>query len=315
MSKIYEALENEESERVTGLKKRIPLGPEPKGEKKTAPVPGPREERMERHQTVYRPIRPERTESYRPLVSLFQPGSLGAEQFRKLRTHILRSDGLDGPKTIMITSAVAGEGKTFVAANLAAGIAHDLHFHALLVDCDLRNPSLSQWFGIRNGNGLSDYLVGRGNLPELLMKTEMGKLTILTGGSVQEKPAELMGSKKMEALVHELKSRYNDRYIIFDATPLLVTTEPEVLARLVDGILIVVRAGVTPRETVKQAIASLEPRKILGFVLNDVEFKSSGLSSRYFGSDGYYSHYGDGKRGIKRRGRSGEVSSLKKRSG
>jgi len=213
----------------------------------------------------------------------------------------------------MVTSATAGEGKTFVAANLAAGIAHDLHFHALLVDCDLHSPSLSQWFGIQNGHGLSDYLVGRGNLSELLMKTEMEKLRILTGGSAQQKPAELIGSKKMEALVHELKSRYNDRYIIFDATPLLATSEPEVLARLVDGILIVVRAGVTPRETVKQAIASLDPKKILGFVLNDVEFKSSGLSSRYFGSDGYYTKYGYEKKGADPRSRLGKMSPFNKK--
>jgi capsular exopolysaccharide synthesis family protein len=215
----------------------------------------------------------------------------------------------------MVTSAAAGEGKTFVAANLAAGIAHDLHFHALLVDCDLRSPSLSRWFGVQNGHGLSDYLVGRRQLPDLLMKTEMEMLRVLTGGSAQQKPVELIGSKRMEALVRELKSRYNDRYIIFDATPLLATSEPEVLARLVDGILIVVRAGVTPRETVKQAIASLDPNKILGFVLNDVEFKSSGLFSRYFGSDGYYSKYGYGKREAEPRGHSGGISPLKKKSG
>jgi Mrp family chromosome partitioning ATPase len=146
------------------------------------------------------------------------------------------------------------------------------------------------------------------------MKTEMEKLTILTGGSAQAKPAELIGSRKMEALIHELKSRYNDRYIILDTTPLLATTEPEVLARLVDGILIVVRAGVTPRETVKQAIASLDPKKILGFVLNDVEFKSAGLSSRYFGSDGYYTQDGYGKRGAGPRSQSGKMSPFKKRS-
>jgi exopolysaccharide/PEP-CTERM locus tyrosine autokinase len=335
MSKIYEALENAEKERVVGLKKKPSPVLEPKEEKKPAHVLGPtptppptpkeekkpslalealKEERMERPKMVHKPIRPERMESYRPLVSLFEPASLGAEQFRRLRTHVLKLNISDPPKTIMVTSAMAGEGKTFVAANLAAGIAHDLHFHALLVDCDLRNPSLSNWFGVQNGHGLSDYLVGKGKLPELLMKTEMGKLSILTGGSAQEKPAELIGSRMMEALVHELKSRYNDRYIILDTTPLLVTTEPDVLARLVDGILIVVRAGVTPRETVKQAIASLDKKKILGFVLNDVEFKSSGLSSRYFGSDGYYAKYGYGKRDVKPRSPSAGVSSLKKRS-
>jgi Mrp family chromosome partitioning ATPase len=98
----------------------------------------------------------------------------------------------------------------------------------------------------------------------------------------------------MGALIQELKSRYDDRYVILDSMPLLSTAEPEVLAKWVDGIVIVVRAGVTPRETVKQAISSLEKEKILGFVLNGLEFKSSGLFSRYFGSDGYYYKYGDG---------------------
>ena len=335
MSKIYEALENAERESRAGLKKKPSLALEPKEERMErheenaerenevalrkdsfhALKPKPNEERMERRERVHEPTRRDRTGSFRPLVSLFQPASLGAEQFRRLRTHVLKRNISDPPKTIMVTSATAGEGKTFVAANLAAGIAHDLHFHALLVDCDLRNPALSQWFGVQNGHGLSDYLVERGQLSELLMKTEMEKLSILTGGSPQEKPAELIGSRRMEALVHELKSRYNDRYIIFDATPLLATTEPEVLARLVDGILIVVRANVTPRETVKQAIASLDKKKILGFVLNDVEFKSSGLFSRYFGSDGYYTKYGYGKKGAKPRSQSAEISPLKKRSG
>jgi len=306
--------------------------PEPAVEKKTAPIPGPKEvrverpaptlapepprrEREEKTNVVHRPVRLDRLRSDHPLVSLSEPGSLGAEQFRKLRTHVLKLNLSNPPKTIMVTSAAAGEGKTFVAANLAAGIAHDLHFHALLVDCDLRSPALSHWFGVQNGHGLSDYLVGKGQLSELILKTEMEKLSILTGGSAQEKPVELMGSKKMEALIRELKSRYDDRYIILDATPLLATSEPEVLASLVDGILIVVRAGVTPRETVKQAVASLDPKKILGFVLNDVQFKSSGLSSRYFGSDGYYARYGYGIREAEPRSRLKDISSSKKKSG
>ena len=103
----------------------------------------------------------------------------------------------------------------------------------------------------------------------------------------------------MEALIKELKSRYSDRYIIFDSTPLLATSEPEILSKLVDGILIVVRAGETPRETVKQAISSLEKEKILGVVLNDLQFKSSGLTNRYFGSDDPYYGY---RYGQKRKG-------------
>jgi exopolysaccharide/PEP-CTERM locus tyrosine autokinase len=231
------------------------------------------------------------------LISFFQPGSLASEQFRKLRTHLLRGSVSKSLKAIMVTSATEKEGKSIVAANLATGIAYDLHAHALLVDCDLRNPTIGSWFSINDGKGLSEYLTGDGEIPELLRKTEVERLNILPGGAVQDNPTELIGSKKMESLIRELKSRYDDRYVILDSMPLLSTAEPEVLAKWADGIVIVVRAGITPRETVRQAIASLEKEKILGFVLNDLEFKSSGLFSRYFGSDGYYKYgYGYGKR-------------------
>jgi len=126
MSKIFEALENAERQRGGGLKKGSSLVLEPKEEKKSPLAPEPKEERMERPKVVHRPIRPDRMRSDLPLVSLFQPGSLGAEQFRRLRTHVLKLNISDPPKTIMVTSATEGEGKTFVAANLAAGIAHDL---------------------------------------------------------------------------------------------------------------------------------------------------------------------------------------------
>jgi protein-tyrosine kinase len=228
------------------------------------------------------------------LIYFSQPRSVAAEQFRKLRTYLLKRKSSEFPRTIMVTSATSGEGKSFVSANLAIGIAHDFHSHALLVDCDLRNPSLANWFGLDESSGLSDYLRGDGNISEFIKRTKVERLMLLPGGKVEDNPTELIGSKRMEALIQELRSRYSDRYVVFDSTPLLATSESEVLAKLVDGILMVVRAGTTARETVKQAIASLEKNKILGFVLNEVQFRSSGLSSRYFGSDGYYYRYGYG---------------------
>jgi exopolysaccharide/PEP-CTERM locus tyrosine autokinase len=241
------------------------------------------------------------------LIYFSQPRSLVAEQFRKLRTVLLKSKSSEFRGTIMVTSATSGEGKSFVSANLAIGIAHDFHSHTLLVDCDLRNPSLARWFGLEDGNGLSDYLRGDGNISELIRKTKVERLTLLPGGKAEDNPTELIGSERMEALVHELRSRYHDRYVVFDSTPLLATSESEVLAKLVDGIVIVVRAGSTARETVKQAIASLEKNKILGFVLNEVQFRSSGLSSRYFGSDGDYYKYGYGRKSSDHPGRSKRI--------
>jgi exopolysaccharide/PEP-CTERM locus tyrosine autokinase len=284
MSKIYKALEKAEREREGGLKNEGQATREIE------------EEKIERHMIERWPQKREGVFSDQKLLSFLQSGSLAAEQFRKLRTYLLRFKIHGAPKTIMITSSTSGEGKTLVASNLAISISHELHTHAVLVDCDLRNPSLAKWFDLQNGKGLSDYLAGNGNASELLMKTKLEKLNLIPGGTIQDNPTELIGSKKMETLIHELRSRYPDRYVVIDSTPLLATTEPEVLAKFVDGIIVVVRAGVTPRETVKQAIANLDKGKIIGFVLNDLEFKSHGQSSRYFGSDGYYYKHGYGYR-------------------
>jgi protein-tyrosine kinase len=201
------------------------------------------------------------------------------------------------PKTIMVTSATDAEGKTLVAANLGLVLSNDLHSYSLLVDADLRNPALSRWFGLHEGRGLSDYLAAGAGMPELLTKTSIEKLTILSSGTVQANPVELIGSKKMQSLVREMRERYSDRYIIFDSSPLLATTEPSVLTRLVDGIILVIRAGVTPRETVQQALATVERDKVLGIVLNDLEFESGGLTSRYFGSSEYYYRHKDREKG------------------
>jgi len=272
MVKIYEAIEHAEIEALSGEPEVIP--PRPKVTSSSA-VAGEK------------------------LVSLVQPKSLAAEQFRKLRTHLLRWKISDEPvKTILVTSATHDEGKTFVAANLAVGIAHDLHAHALLVDCDLRNPSVANQFGFQDGGGLSGYLTSGESLSKLFLKTKLEKLTLLPGGKIQDNPTELIASKKMEALVQELKSRYSDRYIIFDSTPLLTASESEVLSKFIDGIVIVVRAGTTTREMVRQSLSFIDKAKIVGFVLNDLKFRSHGLNCRYFGSNGYDNPYcrGNGRR-------------------
>jgi len=225
------------------------------------------------------------------LVICTQPGSITAEQFRKLRTRIIGMDLDDPPQTIMVTSTTESEGKTLVAANLAAAIAFELNINALLVDTDFRNPSVGEMFGFKHARGLSDYLVSQENIANFFIKTGIDRLSIIPGGSCQENPSELLGSMKMENLVNEMKSRYKDRYIIIDSSPLLATTEPSVLTKMVDGIILVVRAGVTPRETIQQAVSHLDGEKILGVVLNDLEFKLGALNARYFGSSSYYYRY------------------------
>jgi protein-tyrosine kinase len=228
------------------------------------------------------------------LVTLFEPGSIVAEQFRKLKAKIHRLNASGSLKTIMITSSTNGEGKSFIAANLGVSLAREIHNRVLMIDCDLRNPTLTKYFGIGNGRGLSEYLQGKGELREFVKETGIERLRILPAGMAENAPADLIASNKMKALLGELKSQPETQFIIIDSTPLLATTEPEVLAALVDGIILVVRAGVTPRETVEQAMASLENEKILGAVLNELVFKTPGLRSSYFGTNGHYYKYGYG---------------------
>lgn len=225
------------------------------------------------------------------LVAFFAPTSMAAEQFRRLRTFIIRPWKENSPRTFLVTSAMAGEGKSLVSINLAITIATELHSHALIVDCDLRNPTLTRWFGFSEAKGLSDYLTGGASLPDLLVKTSLDKLSILPGGAFQDNPAELIGSNKMKSLVADLKERYQDRYIILDSSPLLATTEPSVLNEIVDGILFVIKSGATPRESIQHALKSVDKKKIIGVVLNDMEFKTEAMIRRYFGTDRYYNHY------------------------
>jgi protein-tyrosine kinase len=225
------------------------------------------------------------------LVSFFQPYSVIAEQFRKLRTQIIMAGRENDLKTMMITSSMSGEGKSLVSINLAITIATELHSHALLVDCDLRNPSLSHWFGLREEKGLSDYLRGEADFQDILVNTSVERLSIISGGSIRENPAELIGSNRMKELIRDMKSRYSDRYIIFDCSPILATTEPSVINEMTDGIIFVIRAGVTQRDSVRQALKSLKKDKIMGVVLNNIDLKTKALNQRYFGTGDYRYRY------------------------
>jgi len=202
------------------------------------------------------------------MVSLLEPQSFEAEQFKHLRTNILFPFSGKPPRSIMITSAVPGEGKTFVASNLAVSIAQNIDQHVLLMDCDMRSPSLHKSFGFNTDLGLSEYLSKGTPLSSVLLKTEINKLSVLPGGKPPQNPAELMSSNQMSELFKEVKSRYKDRYIIIDSPPPSMTSETNVIARQVDAIILVVKAGKTRRNQVGELIQMMGKEKVLGVVMN-----------------------------------------------
>jgi protein-tyrosine kinase len=221
------------------------------------------------------------------LVTILEPHSFESEQFKILRANILFPTSGTPPRMIMVTSAVPGEGKSFIASNLAISIAQNIDEHVLLMDCDLRLPSIHNRFNIEAKTGLSDYLTGDVSLSSLLVKVGVDKLSILPGGKPPENPAELLSSEKMAQLLDEVKQRYEDRYIIVDSAPPQLTAESSALARQVDGIILVINYGKTKRELIADLIENIGKEKIIGIVFNRFNL----LSSSYYGY-GKYSNYG-----------------------
>jgi exopolysaccharide/PEP-CTERM locus tyrosine autokinase len=202
------------------------------------------------------------------IITHFKPHSLEAEQFRILKTNILFPDKGVPPRSIMITSSTPGDGKSFVASNLAVSIANSIDEYVLLMDCDLRRPSIHSRFGFSDILGLSEYLSDGCPLSSIIKKTQINKLSILPAGTPPLNPSELVSSEQMRLLLDEVKTRYDDRYIIIDSPPPYLTSEASALARQVDGIVIVVKTGKTKKEAVQDLIDTYGKNKILGVVKN-----------------------------------------------
>lgn len=221
------------------------------------------------------------------LVLLLRPQSFESEQFKLLRTNILFPASGKPPRSIMVTSAVPGEGKTFVAANLSVSISQNINEHVLLIDCDMRRPGIHSCFGFPVSLGLTDYLTEGTPLDSLLLRPDISKLTILPAGKPPHNPSELLSSTRMSKLLEEVKERYSDRYIIIDSPPPQITPEASAIARQVDGILLVIRCGDTPRGLIENMIELIGKDKILGVVFNRVDLQSS----RYCGYGKYSKYY------------------------
>lgn len=210
------------------------------------------------------------------LITFHQPQSVETEQFKKLRSNLLfPPEGIQPPKSILVTSATPGEGKSFISANLAVCIAQNIDDHVLLIDCDLRNPTIHSILGHDNVPGLSEYLAKGVSLSSLILKTAIDKLTILPAGAPPENPSELLSSEKMSLLIKEVGKKYKDHYILIDSPPGNLTAETKAISKLVDGILIVVKYGRTSHKLVETLIKTFEKDKILGVVANRFDFQKT----------------------------------------
>lgn len=208
-----------------------------------------------------------------------EPESFEIDCYKILRTKIQHLTQQKGWNTVMVTGTLPGEGKTLTAVNLALTFAKTYNQTVMLVDCDLRNQNIHKVLGFRSDSGLIDYLVGNQPLQETIVWPGIDKLTLMSGGRSSQNSAELLGSPRMQALVREMKSRYVDRYVLFDVPPLLVGADALALAPYIDCIIMVVEEGRTSTRDVQRALQLLPQEKFLGFVMNrqkSVKMEGSG---------------------------------------
>jgi capsular exopolysaccharide synthesis family protein len=228
----------------------------------------PQDEDNARPAPVTSPARSVRTTGLdRKLVAVLSPGDAAAEQYRALRTRVAQADHGRPLDVMLVTSPGRHEGKSLTAANLALTMAQSFQSRICIVDADLRHSRLHTLFGVKESVGLADVLVGTTVLADALVGLDDQQITMLPAGATPSHPAELLGSTAMRRTIATLRTQF-DRVII-DAPSAGPLADVGILAPLVDGVVLVVQAGVTTKPAIQEAVATIGADKFLGIVLND----------------------------------------------
>lgn len=216
-----------------------------------------------------------------------------ADVYRILRTQVLRRLSAEGLTTLAVCSPAVGEGKTLTAVNLAICLAMDVNHTVLLVDLDLRQPSVAHMLGIAPKAGIDDYIKETAELPDCLVNPGTERLVILPARASIEKSSEMLASPRMARLAHELKNRYPDRIVIYDMPPLLATDDCLAFLPYVDATMLVVAEGKTTQSEIERSKAILRDSHFIGAILNDsaevgyhVEYEARSIGADRAGGEG-----------------------------
>ncbi len=238
------------------------------------------------------------------LVTHLTPKSTASEAYRGIRTGILFSSADEPPQVVLVASSGPREGKTITSANIAIAMAQ-AGGRVLLMDCDLRRPKLHRLFSLERDRGMANLLVGRAGLDDVVIPSAVPNVDLIPSGPIPPNPSELLSSHHMKSLLDEARSRYER--IIIDSPPITAVTDAVILSQMVDGVVLVVRAGETHREVIKNGIGQLRAvnARILGAILNGVDM---GRDSYYYYQYYYYYYGEDGERRkkIRRKRRTGD---------
>lgn len=227
------------------------------------------------------------------LVTIADPESPVAEEYRNVKAMIVRMTQQQGfQNTLLVTSSLSGEGKSVSAVNLAVTLSQEYDHTVLLVDADLRHPTLHKYLNVWTESGLSDCLENGLDVADAITKTGIDKLSLLPAGKGSDRPAELLSSGRMKDICAEIKSRYRDRYIIIDTPPVLPFAETRSLSSFVDGVIFVVRQGIASLHSIQEALDVLKKGTVLGILYNAVSREHLNGHHHY-----YYEYYRDRLKG------------------
>jgi len=232
-----------------------------------------------------------------PNVNVFYNTTLNphaAEQFRTLRTRLYQLRASQPMQTLLVTSALAGEGKTFVTSNLAQAIVHQPDRRVLIIDGDLRCARLHLPLGAPTAPGLTDYLRGEADEMAIIQHGREGNLCFIPGGNEVSNPSELLSNGQLKRLLERMTPVFD--WVIFDSPPCVPVADASILAALCDAVLLVVRAGSTPTDVARKACQELQGKNVVGVVLNAID--ESSMHGGYYkaGRYGYgYVYGGNGR--------------------
>jgi capsular exopolysaccharide synthesis family protein len=259
MSKIERALKKAEEER----RKKTPSGISPPPEN-----------------SEFRPIIPVQ----RGKMQLESPVLELCESFRKIATRLKLNCELLEVNDVLFTSAVSNEGKTTTAANCAMSLSQDFNLSVCLVDCDLRNPRLSEFFHSNGGPSIIDVLKGQIEIPLAIQSTIVPNLSIMYSQRAGRSSLPLLNSERLGNLVYELRSRFD--FVIFDSPPVLPIADAVVLSKKVSAIVLVIEPGKTRRRHIEQILDQVDGNKVVGFIMNYKEYRVP----QTYSYSGYYHH-------------------------
>ena len=208
------------------------------------------------------------------MIVYYEPRSKEAEQFRILRAHLRKFAQDKQHKTLLVLGTCPQEGKSFIASNLAISIAQAGNSPVLLMDGDLRKPSIHKLFGLTAAKGLADYLAGNANIDEIVYATDLADLYVIPAGDIPHNPAELIASDRMKLILNDIKTNFSTCWLIIDSPPVISTPEPAILIEHTDGFIYVIQADKTDKKLVKDSLSQIDTNKLLGVVFNRIAYQA-----------------------------------------